>query len=1111
MMSRIFFVILFFLVPCLAWTQRTGMPKIRNFSPDDYHAAPQNWQISQDAQGLLFVANSAGLLEFDGVAWKKIDIPNIVARSVGVGPDGKVYVGAVGDFGYLDHNTDGPQFTSLLHLIPTQYRDFVDVWRTSATPEGIYFKTNKYIFLWDGKQIFTWRAPMFFAFSFVVNNDFYVKEDSLGLVYFRNKKMLSLPISSFFKDKDIRSILPLSEQTILISTLEHGMYRYTYATEKLEPFATEADNFLRQNLLFSSSLVNDSTFAFGTFRGGLVVMNRKGKVLNIIDEESGLRENSVRALFLDREKSLWLGLNDGISRVEVNSPLTFFDKKMKIKGSVYYVNRHQNTLFVGTSVGLNYLTPDGQIKSLENFADQVWSLYSVGNQQLLGTNEDTHILQNLSLTLVNRSGGSFTFLQSRKDTNRVFVGLRDGLQSLYRTGKGWRVEATYAEIKGQVKCLLEDQRGGLWLVSQSLGLVRIDFNNSYKPSYTFLSVGYNVPLGSASLVSLNDEVHVFSDFKFLKYNADNGKLENSNITITDQPPGKELFTLIQDTQGKMLGWSNSRIGYLVKINNTSYRWSENLFEGIRDKAINFVYQDGDSLIWVGSSNGIYRLETHIPRADALDYETRVRMVSVIDHDSVVFHGWRDGRTPKFPFEMNKLRFHFAAPFFEHASETRYQTYLEGSEHQWSLWNTNTTKDYTNLWEGQYTFHVRAMNIYGQQGKEATFTFSITPPWYRTMEAYIVYGLCILGVLYGSAKIYFGRLRASNKRLEMLVERRTHQIKAQKEEIETQRDYILEKNALLETQNEQIEKQNENIESKNHDLLAAQQIIEKQNADLLQMNHQLEKIVEERTKELTTSNAELLAANRELDTFFYRAAHDLKGPIATLLGLCQLSLMEVKDREAIEYLSKMKLTAERMSTLLFLLMKVNRIKTQDVKGMDVNLDRLLREVLSKLMPNDERKQEIKISIVVERDIRLFTDAALLHTILENLLDNAIKFTKTGAVSVIEISARKQEDRVHISVVDNGIGIDKAHRPKVFNMFFTGNMEKRGVGLGLYTVQVAVKKLDGTVTLQDHPRGTCFVVDIPERLTADEPSNALVAAGHTSPADFVDDGHNQTGED
>jgi signal transduction histidine kinase len=1075
-------VIFFVLLAPSAWCQHMGMPEIKNYSPDDYNAAPQNWQICQDLKGLLFVANSSGLLEFDGVAWRKIEVPNIVARSVGVGIDGKVYVGAVGDFGYLDYTKDGEtRFISMLHLIPNQYRDFVDVWRTSATTEGIYFKTNKYVFFWDGKQIVTWKAPIFFAFSFVVNDDFYVKEDSLGLVYFRNKKMHSLPVSLFFKDKDIRSILPINQETVLISTLAHGMFRYTYATEKLEPFATEADNFIRQNLLFSSSLVNDSTLAFGTFRGGLLLMKTSGKIIKIINEESGLRENSVRALYLDRENSLWLGLNDGIGHIEVNSPLTFFDRRMKIKGSVYQVNRHEKTLFIGTSVGLNYLTPDGQIRSIENFADQVWSLYSVDDQQLLGTNNDTHVIKNFSRSWINNSGGSFVFCQSQKDPNRVFVGLRDGLQSLYRDKKGWHVETTYAEIKGQVKSLLEDRRGGLWLVSQSLGVVRIDFDDTYKPSYSFLSVGEDKPtLGNSSLVLLNGEVHVFSNFKFMKHNAENGQLEPSKILIGNQPSVNQAFTLAQDTRGDLLIWSNSQIGYLTKNSDSSFHWNDSLFYRVRDKAINFVYADGDSLVWVGSSNGLYRLDKRISKSNRLSYETLVRRVSMIDNDSVLFQGVSNGDIQEFTFAMNKLRFHFAAPFFEHSDETSYQTFLEGSDREWSLWSTHTTKDYTNLWEGHYTFHVRAKNIYGLIGREATYAFSIAPPWHRTTKAYVAYVIVFFGLLLVSAKIYFKRLRDSNKLLELLVENRTQEIKIQKEEIEAQRDHILDKNILLEAQNEQIEKQNESIEDKNKDLLQAQQIIEKQNSDLLQMNHQLEEIVEKRTRELTLSNADLTAANKELDTFFYRAAHDLKGPIATLLGLCQLSLLQIKDREALEYLSKMKLTAERMSLLLFLLTKVNRIKTEDVVVSEVNVEKLLNELCDFFIPDYKNQTHVKISITVQDNIQLFTDGKLLRTVIENLLDNAIKFAKPGIASIIHISVSRAMGRVHISVMDNGVGIDKEHRSKVFDMFFIGNTEQKGTGLGLYTVKMAVKKLNGTVSLVDHSGDTCFLVDIPERL-------------------------------
>ena len=1054
--SCISFLLVFFLSSRVR-SQDIGIPLIKNFSPEEYSAEPQNWQVSQGKDGVMLIANNSGLLEFDGVSWRLMTVPKNLTRSVGVAQDGQVYLGSVGDLGYLHYNSLGEKkFVSLVDKIPQDHRDFVDVWRTSSTSDGIYFKTNKYIFLWDGNNITTWSSPKAFAFSFVVGNDFYVKEDSLGLICFRNKQLIKLAQGDFFKKMDIRSIVAFDSLSLLVSTLEHGMFRY-FEEGKIEPFKTEADDFLKKNLIFSSSRVNNDCIAFGTFRGGLLLMNNRGKILKIINEESGIRENSIRAMCLDREGSLWLGLNNGISRVEVNSPISVFDKRMNIKGSVYQINRHNTILYIGTSVGLNYIvTSRKAVSTLENFADQVWNLYWLQDEQLLGTNNRSYVLHDMKLSMINNSGGSFVFLQSLRDKKRVFVGQRDGLQTIYKTDQGWKVENQYKEIKGQVRNLYEDNQGNIWIQSNLLGLVRLSFSTDYsQPILTSFSSKDGVPTEDGyKLVTMENQLYLFSNFKFYQFDYSRQKFSTASVEILGTLPLLNApYNFTRDNNGNQMVWSNSTLGYLKKTGLNKYQWDDTNFLRIRDKAINYAYADDDSLVWVGSANGLYRIDITKKNKTLDDFDTQIREVSEINSDSILFSGKPNSQLVSFDHSFNKLRFQFASPFFDQSDKTEYQTFLEGSDDAWSSWSTNTKKDYTNLWEGSYIFHVRSKNIYRTLGREAQYSFVILPPWYRTNQAYALYLIGLVSLFYFGLRIYYNNLKRANKRLEELIEMRTSKINLQKEEIESQRDNLVQAHLTIENQNE----------------------------ELIRMNRGLEKIVEERTSELTKSNFELLEVNKELDRFVYRAAHDLRGPVATLLGLCNLSRMETKDESAIEYLSKIQLTAERLNFLLFMLLKINHIKTTEVKVEAIDVDSLVKSISASLLPNHKKHGDIKLSIKVDPQIKLHSDISMITIILENLIDNAFKFSRPDIQPQVDIEIKKKGNRVTMMVTDNGIGIADEYRNKVFEMFFIGTAELKGLGLGLHAVQMAVKKLHGSVRLMErNPYTTQFFVDIPERI-------------------------------
>ena len=122
---------------------------IQNFSPKDYGGAhAQNWAVLQDQRGIMYFGNGVGVLEYDGVAWRLIPVSNqTIVRSLEVDENNRIYVGAVGDFGYLAPDAAGQlSFVSLLDKVPEANRDFSDVWQTLHTRKGIYLRTHNYLF-----------------------------------------------------------------------------------------------------------------------------------------------------------------------------------------------------------------------------------------------------------------------------------------------------------------------------------------------------------------------------------------------------------------------------------------------------------------------------------------------------------------------------------------------------------------------------------------------------------------------------------------------------------------------------------------------------------------------------------------------------------------------------------------------------------------------------------------------------------------------------------------------------------------------------------------------------------------------------------------------------
>src|SRR5580658_3808676 len=184
-----------FLMPAVAMTvlpqylnaglnPETGDYVFQRYSAKQYGASPQNWGVAQDKRGILYFANTDGLLEFDGNTWRMIGLPGKSVRSVGVDTNGTVYVGGEGEFGLLKPDSTGTlKFVSLVDSVPQQDRGFAEVWRVLPTPEGVYFSATSRLFrLNRGGTIKAWRTEKKFGRAFYVLNALYVQTVGTGLM-----------------------------------------------------------------------------------------------------------------------------------------------------------------------------------------------------------------------------------------------------------------------------------------------------------------------------------------------------------------------------------------------------------------------------------------------------------------------------------------------------------------------------------------------------------------------------------------------------------------------------------------------------------------------------------------------------------------------------------------------------------------------------------------------------------------------------------------------------------------------------------------------------------------------------------------------------------------
>ncbi len=731
---NLFFLIHFF----LSFSQE--LPPIIKYSSSVYGAGNQNWMISQDKNNYVYFANNEGLLEFNGSNWNLYPSPNeTIIRSVKV-IDNKIYTGCYMEFGFWTKQSNGQlQYTSLSQKIKSKIQDDEQFWNIINYEHWVVFQSLSRIYIYDTKtKIFQIIVPKNNIIkSFSANNAIYYQSLKAGLFEIENGKTKLVSNNPILQNDRIINVFSTNEG-LIIQTQSNGIFKLI--DNKLSKFSI--DIALDANSIYSCEILSNGNFAIGTVSNGLFILFNDGKLKYHITQNRGLSNNTILSLFEDAEKNLWIGLDNGINCINLNSPVKSFSDDTGFFGTVYASILNNDKLYIGTNQGLFFknFNSNDDYQFIDGTKGQVWSLFVKEKTLFCGHDSGTFIIENAIAKNIFSNTGTWKLESIPNQPNLILQGNYYGLSILEKVNNQWifrnkitgfDYSSRYFEITNNLEVYVSHEYKGVF----SFQLVNNFQIAKNKKTFDKPTKGKN-----ASLSKFNNNIYYAYKEGILKLNSKTKQFEKDNL-LTSVLANDEYTSgkLIVDKSNKLWLFSKNYIHYftLSKLGNSLKQNNIPIPAALTSSMSGYenISQISHSDYLIGTTDGYYTI--NINDLNFKNYNVEITNISIneLDEKPINFSIIDEG---DFSYDQNNITFSYTIPEFNKYINAEYKYLLEGFQENWSEWNSKSSINFKNLPSGNYIFKVKSKIANSGNENIAIYSFTINKPWYATYFAWFLY-------------------------------------------------------------------------------------------------------------------------------------------------------------------------------------------------------------------------------------------------------------------------------------------------------------------------------------------------------------------------------------
>ncbi len=763
-------------------------PFFYNIEFEDLVVGNQNWDITKLDNGKVYVANGNGLLEFDGLQWQLYQLPNkTTVRSVyGVGE--KIYTGSYQEFGYWEPNELG----LLTYHSVTENSDNLtftseEFWQITSIDDDIYFRSFSNVYKYDGNKIEQFNAESSVISINVIDKDLYVSTLDDGILKLSNNELVSVIQSEKLTGKKITSVNRINNDQILIATELNGCF--LFKNNEIVEFQSEITPIIKKFQLNKFLLLENGNMLFGTIKNGVYYTNREGEIINHINKKNGLQNNTVLSLKTDTDNQLWLGLDNGLSFIDLDSDFQFFNDLDGNLGAVYDVVEYENKIYIGSNTGLYVLEKNGDLNFINGSQGQVWDLTIIGQDLFCGHNRGTFLVRNDQVQRISDFTGGWVIKKVPEKENTYIQGTYAGLVLYQKINGVWRTKHL-GEPLIPIRYIEFHDSKTAWLAHSNQGLYKVVFNTAFD-----------------SIVDINRyKSKAFSDFKLKINKIKNELIIKSNDGwfkyegLTDEILTNDYLNQIFGKESQIISKGDIGINILKKgqlldfrdhsdleksMFKTDHYFSERTIVGesrisrLNDSIMVFNLNDGLMLI------ADKKLKTHNP-------QLLQPVIEQIMHDDNYLKLNSDNQY-NIPFKHNSITINVSSP----KSKNHVFEYTFLRENKIEDWQKikGTQIRFNHLKEGENKVLIRTKNYLDTPSEPITLNLIIALPWYKTTQAFLLYIVSLILIVVLFYVLHKRKISKEQKLLKIKLQKEQEEL-IRKQEAENEKKIIQLKNESL---------------------------------------------------------------------------------------------------------------------------------------------------------------------------------------------------------------------------------------------------------------------------------------------------------------------------